>query len=85
VILPDAAPHQRHREDITRTADALPVRRRGQVVVTVPARLLSRIGDQLEDPFRRGRDLPAGTDHALLFLTGCHAAIQQRSLPSWPT
>jgi len=72
VVLPDAAMGERHREHITGAADALPGGRPGQVVVAVPARLRSRIRDQLEDRSRPGRDLAAGADHARRLLS-CHA------------
>src|SRR5215467_14625974 len=78
VVFPDAAVGERHREQITRPADPLPVRCPGQVVVAVPARLLSRIRDQLEDPPRLGRDLSAGADHARRLLLDCHVPIQTR-------
>ena len=60
VVLPDAAiVGQRHREHLTRAAHALPGGCAGQIVVPVPARLLSWVRDQLEDPLRPGRDLAA--------------------------
>jgi hypothetical protein len=48
----------------------------GQVVVAVPARLLSRVRDQLEDPPSPGRDLAARADHPRLLLRSCHVPIQ---------
>jgi hypothetical protein len=76
VILPDAALGERHREDSTRAADALPGGCHTQVVVAIPAWLLSRIGDQLEDPPWPSRDLTAGADHARRLLPRCHVSIQ---------
>src|ERR1043165_6303306 len=76
VVLPDLTTAQRHREHVTDLADALPGVRRAQVVVTVPARLLSRIRDQLEDTLRPGRDLTAPADHARCLLLSCHTPIQ---------
>src|SRR5690349_16661406 len=76
VVLPDLTAAQRHREYVADLPDALPGVRRAQVVVTVPARLLSRVRDQLEDPLRPGRDLTARADHARRLLLGCHAPIQ---------
>ena len=64
MVLPDAALGELHRKDITRAPDALPGRCHGQVVVAVPVWLLSRIGDQLEDPPCPRRDLAAGADNA---------------------
>ena len=77
VVLPDGAiVGQRHREHLTRAAHALPGGCAGQIVVPVPARLLSWVRDQLEDPLRPGRDLAARADHARLLLRSCHAPIQ---------
>jgi len=81
VILPDAAPGQPHRAHVASLADPLPVGRFGQVVVAVPARLLGRIRDQLEDPSRGGRDLAASADHARRLLLGRHAPIQAAGRP----
>src|ERR1035441_2063480 len=69
-------PGQRHREHITGAADPLPGGRPDQVVVAVPARLRSRIRDQLEDRPRPGHDLTAGADHAWPLLLSCHPPIQ---------
>jgi len=76
VVLPDGALADGHREYGTRAADALPGGRLGQVVVAVPARLLSRVRDQLEDPARRRRDLATSADHARRILRTRHAPIQ---------
>src|ERR1700750_2161423 len=73
VILPDLTPGQRHREHITGAADPLPGWCRGQVVVAIPARLFSRICDQVEDRRWTGRDLAAGADHPGFLLLSCHA------------
>jgi GrpB-like predicted nucleotidyltransferase (UPF0157 family)/predicted GNAT superfamily acetyltransferase len=78
VVLPDGTRGERHREHLARAADTLPVGRLGQVGVAVPARLRDRIGDQLEDLPRPGRDLAAGADHTRRILLGCHALIQAR-------
>src|SRR5260370_41600738 len=45
VILPDAAMGERHQEHLTRATDPLPAACPGQVLVAVPAWLLSRISD----------------------------------------
>src|SRR5215472_28030 len=82
MVLPDIAPGQRHREHITRPADPLPIGCPGQVVVAVPAWLLSRLRDELEDPLRPGRYLAAGADHAWCLLLGRHAPIQAPGQPS---
>src|SRR5689334_19686600 len=76
VVLPDLTAAQRHREHITDPPDALPGVRRAQVVVAIPARLLSRIRDQLEDPLGPGRDLTARNDDTPFLLLGCHVPIQ---------
>src|SRR5262249_8266656 len=77
MVLPDGTiVGQRHREHLTRAAHPLPTGRFGQIVVAVPAGLLSRIPDQLEDPPRPGRDLAARADHPRLLLRSCHAPIQ---------
>ena len=77
VVLPDAAPGERHREHPTCAADALPGRRPGQVVAAVRARLLSPVGDQLEDRARLSRNLTAGTDHARSLLLRDHASAER--------
>src|SRR6516165_4014246 len=81
VVLPDSAHGQRHREHVTPAADPLPAGCLDQVVVAVPAWLLSRIGYQLEDPSRPGRDLTAGADHARRLLLSRHAPIQAPGRP----
>src|SRR5258707_1105163 len=72
VVLPDAAIGERHQEHLTRATDALPARCLGQVLVAVPAWLLSWISDELEDHSRPGRDLTAGTDDARNLIVTCH-------------
>src|SRR5829696_7291312 len=56
MVLPDAALGGRHHEHVPVAADALPGGRLGQVVVAVPAWLLSRIRDELEDVPRLRRE-----------------------------
>jgi hypothetical protein len=75
VILPDAAAGERHGERVPDLADALPGRRRGQVGVAIPARLLERVRDELEDSLRRSRDLAAGAHYPLSLIVRCHDPI----------
>src|SRR6185312_17107632 len=76
VVLPHTPARRRHHEHLTRAADALPVRRLGQVVVPVPPRLLNRIRDQLEDLGRLGRNLPTGTDDLRTLAVTGHSRIE---------
>jgi len=55
-VLADATAKQPHGEDIADGADSLPGLRFPEVVVPVPARLLRRVSDQLEDRLRPCRD-----------------------------
>src|SRR5260370_27931032 len=75
VVLPDAAIGERHHEHLTRATDALPAGCPGQVLVAVPAWLLSRISDELEDLSRPGRDLTVGPDDARNLIMACHVPI----------
>jgi hypothetical protein len=75
VVFPHVARGDRRREHLARAADPLPFRRLGEVVVAVPPGLLERVGDQLEDPLRRGRDLAARAHHADVVLPTCHGLI----------
>jgi hypothetical protein len=76
VILPDAAAGGRHHEHVTYAADPLPGRRLSQVVVAVPAWLLSRIRDELEDLPRPSRELATGADNAGNLFVTCHPCIE---------
>jgi hypothetical protein len=75
-VLADAASTQGHREHITHGADALPSNGFSEVVVPVPARLLRRVSDSLEDRLGAGRDLPAGAHHVRRRLNVRHARIE---------
>src|SRR5260370_27378290 len=75
-VLPDAAIGERHHEHLTRATDALPAGCPGQVLVAVPAWLLSRISDELEDLCGPGRDLTAGTDDTRNLIVACHVPIE---------
>ena len=85
-ILPDVARGGRHQEHVTRAANPLPGRRLGQVVVAVPAWLLSRVHDELEDLLRPCCDLATGADNAGNLIVTCHTSIEapdaERSPPS---
>ncbi len=72
VVLPDAAYGERHGEHVADGAHPLTRRRFGQVVVAIPSRLLSRVGDEFEDLVCRRRDLAARADDR-----GSHTLIQQ--------
>src|ERR1700761_517295 len=63
-IVANAAVAQGHREDVPYRPDPLSLFGLREVVVAVPARLLGRIGDQLEDPVRGGGDLAACADYS---------------------
>src|SRR5882757_287324 len=60
VVLPDATRGDRHPENISDPPDALLLGCLDEVLVAVPARLQGGVGDQREDLFRTGRDLPTG-------------------------
>ncbi len=57
-----AALLDRHGEDVADGAHPLPGGSFGQVLIAVPARLLCRVRDQLEDHLRRCGDLATGCD-----------------------
>src|SRR5262249_61918736 len=76
VVLPNVALCGRHREDLAYRADTLACGGLGQVVVAVPAWLLTRISDELEDRLRPRRDLAAGPDHARNLGVSGHGFIQ---------
>jgi len=59
MILADGSPCDRHGEHLTDGPDSLPVGSLGQVVVTVPARLFSRVGNELENTLSVGGNLKA--------------------------
>src|SRR4029077_12124364 len=50
----------------------------------IPARLFSRIRDQVEDRRWASRDLAAGADHPRRLLISCHALIQASGQPCDP-
>jgi hypothetical protein len=54
MILADLPSGEGHGEDIADSADPLAVGRLRQVVIAVPARLLRRVSDELEDLLRTG-------------------------------
>lgn len=83
VILSDVPFCGLHAEDLADRPNAPSAGGLDQVVVTVKARVLGRVGDNLEDPFGAGLDLPAGArdtrhvlrglhDHLLVQVTGWH-------------
>src|ERR671912_363752 len=74
VVLPDVALRRPHGEDITEGANPLPAKCLGQVVVAVPPRLLSRIGNKLEDHPGAGCYLAACADDALTVIVIGHAS-----------
>jgi len=76
MILPDVPLGGLHGENLTHGVDALPRVSLSQIVVAVPAGLLNRIRNELEDSLRTGRDLPAGPDHPRNLTVTCHALIE---------
>lgn len=76
VVLPDVAVRGRHGEDVADSADSLAGSGLGQVVVAVPAWLLGRIGNQLEDLVGAAADLAAGTDHTWNLVVARHLPIE---------
>src|SRR5690606_6272872 len=84
VVVPHTAVGQVHAKDIANGGDALTFVGAGEVVVAVPARLLSRIGDQAEQRLRAGGNVPGDTYDAWLVGVGVHEhieALRYRSAP----
>src|SRR5680860_902017 len=75
VVLSHVVGRRRHDEDITNGADSLPRRCLRQVVVAIPARLLSRVSNELEDPPGLGRNDAAGADDAQVLMLTRHRPI----------
>src|SRR5664279_2187283 len=73
VVLPNTATGERHREHVTNATDALAGWCLGQVVVSVPPRLLRRIGNQLEDRLKPGRDIPTRAGDPWDPIGACHS------------
>src|SRR5258708_2477806 len=73
MILPNTALCDRHGEHFTEGPDSLPVGSISQVVVTVPARLLSRVSNELKNTLSAGRNLAARACEARNFLVTRHA------------
>jgi len=89
MVLADRTPGERHGEHVADSADPLPWRRSRQVVVAIPAWLLSRVSDELEDPRGRDRNLPAGADDTHVIVTGhrpieAHATERKRATGTRP-
>jgi hypothetical protein len=76
VVLPDAACGELHGEHVSDGPYPLPRRGFFQIFVAVPARLLRRVGNELENPLGARRDLPGHGDDARSFLLFGHALIQ---------
>ena len=85
VVLPHVAFRGGHGEDITDSADSLPGRRLQQVVVAIPARLLGRVSDELEDLPSPGRDLAAGADDAQVLMVTGHRPIEAHDADRRPS
>ena len=62
VVLTEGPLRQPHDEDVAHGLDALAGVGPREVVVAVPARLLRRVGNQLEDPFGGSVDLADRAD-----------------------
>jgi len=90
VILTDAAAGERHSEHLADSPDSLAGDSFGQIVVAVPPRLLSRVGNEFEDPPGAGRDLATCARNTRNLLVNGHADIEapadsrpkHRALPS---
>src|SRR5262245_35291537 len=81
VVFPNAAVGEGHGEYVADGADPLPGRRLGQVVVAVPPGLPRRVGDELEDRFRRRRDLAVDADDPSGYRVVSHRTIQTDDRP----
>ncbi len=83
VVLADVALRESHGEDITDGANSLPAGRFQEIVVAVPARLLTGIGDELEELPDLGRNIAVGADNAQILMGTAHGLIEAHDPDGW--
>jgi len=81
VVLSDVCLCRRNDEHLTERSDALPVGGFGQVVVAVPARLLSSVGDEFKDALGVRSNLTSRHNDAFAVFLAGHGYIKAPSRP----
>jgi hypothetical protein len=81
VIFPDVRPLGRHSEHFTDRSDALPASGLGQVVVAIPAWLLSRVRNQLKDTLGTCGNLASCANDALTVFFASHLSMKALRRP----